>query len=133
MEDLGCLCAVKVILAIDISRQYLPSGIGCQLVTHDNCTDQILHPCLPSCFDEQKIQNAFIRMFASLLYNYRTGFVDHLDDHSSSTITASNTTSSGRIKPLYFSKEKFLKHSDKDSRVCNLSLLFFFLGAHEIV
>lgn len=122
MEDLGCLCAVKVILEVDISKRYL-SGIGCQLVTHDNCTDQILHPCLPSCFDEQKIQNAFIRMFASLLYNYRTGFVDHLDDHSS-TITASNTTSSGRIKPLYFSKEKFLKHSDKDSRVCK-TLLFF--------
>jgi hypothetical protein len=129
MEDLGCLCAVKVILDVDVSKQYLSSGIGCQLVTHDNCTDQILHPCLPSCFDEQKIQNAFIRMFASLLYNYRTGFVDHLDDHSSSTITASNTTSSGRIKPLYFSKEKFLKHSDKDSRVCKTLSPFFLSGS----
>ncbi|CEI96388.1 hypothetical protein RMCBS344292_10551 [Rhizopus microsporus] len=87
----------------------------CKLVTHDTCTDQILHPCLPSCFDEQKIHNAFIRMFASLLYNYRTGFVDHLDNHAT-TITASNTTSSGRVQPLYFSKEKFLKHSDKDTR-----------------
>ncbi|CEG77253.1 hypothetical protein RMATCC62417_12039 [Rhizopus microsporus] len=87
----------------------------CKLVTHDTCTDQILHPCLPSCFDEQKIHNAFIRMFASLLYNYRTGFVDHLDNHATA-ITASNTTSSGRVQPLYFSKEKFLKHSDKDTR-----------------
>ncbi|CAO3682152.1 unnamed protein product [Rhizopus stolonifer] len=88
---------------------------GCQLVTHDNCTDQILHPCLPSCFDEQKIHNAFIRMFASLLYNYRTGFVDQVENDAS-TISASNNTSSGRSKPLYFSKDKFLKHSDKDTR-----------------
>ncbi|KAI9272513.1 AEX-3 domain-containing protein [Sporodiniella umbellata] len=88
---------------------------GCQLVTHDDCTDQILHPCLPSCFDEQKIHNAFIRMFASLLYNYRTGFVDQVENDMS-TISASNTTSTGRAKPLYFSKDKFLKHSDKDTR-----------------
>ncbi|KAG0978111.1 hypothetical protein G6F29_009558 [Rhizopus arrhizus] len=109
-----CVCGKQVVVEDGRPRMFMCCQ-GCQLVTHDNCTDQILHPCLPSCFDEQKIQNAFIRMFASLLYNYRTGFVDHLDDHSS-TITASNTTSSGRIKPLYFSKEKFLKHSDKDSR-----------------
>jgi hypothetical protein len=46
-------------------------------------------------------------MFASLLYNYRTGFVDNLEE-SSFKAGASR---------LYFSKEKFLKHSDKDTRV----------------
>lgn len=68
--------------------------------------DEILHPCLPACFDEKKIHGAFIRMFASLLYNYRTGFVDSADE---SSITAE--------KGLIFSKDKFIKHSDKDTRV----------------
>ncbi|RCH79776.1 hypothetical protein CU098_001223, partial [Rhizopus stolonifer] len=82
----------------------------CHLVTHDACTDQILHPCLPACFDEQKVQDAFIRMFASLLYNYRTGFVDHSEDMP--LVSTNDPTK----QSLYFSKEKFLKHSDKDTR-----------------
>ncbi|KAL9544184.1 hypothetical protein MBANPS3_007762 [Mucor bainieri] len=84
----------------------------CHLVTHDTCTDQILHPCLPACFDEQKVHDAFIRMFASLLYNYRTGFVDHME---SGSITASDANGNAK-KGVYFSKERFLKHSDKDTR-----------------
>jgi hypothetical protein len=97
------------------------------LVTHDACTDQILHPCFPACFDEQKVHDSFIRMFASLLYNYRTGFVDHLEDKTISSITANDTApisspNMGRAynnsnkKSLYFSKDKFLKQSDKDTR-----------------
>ncbi|KAI8370884.1 AEX-3 domain-containing protein [Choanephora cucurbitarum] len=82
----------------------------CHLVTHDACTDQILHPCLPACFDEQKVQDAFIRMFASLLYNYRTGFVDQSED------VPFITNQDNSKKSLYFSKERFLKHSDKDTR-----------------
>ncbi|KAI8645606.1 AEX-3 domain-containing protein [Parasitella parasitica] len=91
----------------------------CHLVTHNTCTDQILHPCLPTCFDEQKVHNAFIRMFASLLYNYRTGFVDHLE---SGSITASDANGVAK-KGVYFSKERFLKHSDKDTKtfLSNLS------------
>lgn len=80
-------------------------------MTHDACTDQILHPCLPACFDEQKVQDAFIRMFASLLYNYRTGFVDQSED------APFITNQDNSKKTLYFSKERFLKHSDKDTRV----------------
>jgi hypothetical protein len=76
-------------------------------VTHDKCIEQILHPCLPACFDEQKVHDAFIRMFASLLYNYRTGFIDHQEER---------TISAGR-KGMHFSKDRFLKHSDKDTRV----------------
>ncbi|KAI7893814.1 AEX-3 domain-containing protein [Mucor mucedo] len=86
----------------------------CHLVTHDTCTDQILHPCLPACFNEQKVLDSFIRMFASLLYNYRTGFVDNMEDKSSPTISANDTNTRGNC--LYFSKDKFLKHSDKDTR-----------------
>ncbi|KAI8891246.1 hypothetical protein K501DRAFT_756 [Backusella circina FSU 941] len=45
-------------------------------------------------------------MFASLLYNYRTGFIDHQEER---------TISAGR-KGIHFSKDRFLKHSDKDTR-----------------
>lgn len=89
--------------------------LECHLVTHDTCTDQILHPCLPTCFNEQKVLDSFIRMFASLLYNYRTGFVDNLEDKSSPSISANDTNTKSNC--LYFSKDKFLKHSDKDTRV----------------
>jgi hypothetical protein len=84
-------------------------------VTHDECTDQILHPCLPACFDEKKIHGAFIRMFASLLYNYRTGFVDSVDERNGSSITANDGLNNK--KGMMFSKDKFIKHSDKDTRV----------------
>lgn len=87
--------------------------VECHLVTHHDCTDQILHPCLPACFDEKKIHGAFIRMFAALLYNYRTGFVDSADDKGGSSITANDTLNKSTI----FSKDKFIKHSDKDTRV----------------
>lgn len=92
----------------------------CHLVTHDACTNEILHPCLPACFNEQKVLDSFIRMFASLLYNYRTGFVDHLDDKTSSSISANDSMNheyiNSKAKSLYFLKERFLKHSDKDTR-----------------
>jgi hypothetical protein len=96
--------------------------IECHLVTHDTCTDQILHPCLPACFNEQKVLDSFIRMFASLLYNYRTGVVDHLEDKSTASISANDSMNSSnfnnsRANKLYFSKDKFLKQSDKDTRV----------------
>lgn len=108
-------------------------ALECHLVTHDTCTDQILHPCIPACFDEQKVCDAFIRMFASLLYNYRTGFVDHLEDKTTSSIIANDAVGLPTMdrtdrhddnkKTLYFSKDKFLKHSDKDTRpfLSNLS------------
>ena len=92
------------------------SLLECHLVTHDTCTTEILHPCLPACFDEQRVHDSFIRMFASLLYNYRTGFVDNIEDKATNTISANDATSA-RAKTLYFSKDKFLKHSDKDIRV----------------
>lgn len=89
----------------------------CHLVTHNACTNQILHPCLPACFDETQVHDAFIRMFASLLYNYRTGFVDNLDGDSKSSITANDFNSTSKKRFMVFSKDKFIKHSDRDTRV----------------
>ena len=87
-------------------------------MTHETCAEQILHPCLPACFNERKVQEAFLRTFASLFYNYRIGFVDNPQEVNgpalASTGDYSNTLQKG---VLYFSKEKFLKHADKDSRV----------------
>ncbi|CAO3621225.1 unnamed protein product [Cunninghamella blakesleeana] len=91
----------------------------CHLVTHDSCTDQILHPCLPACFDETKIQDTFLRMFASLLSGYKHGFMDPSDapvNNKSFIINNNNTNNRQRRKSIYFSKENFLKHSDKDTR-----------------
>lgn len=84
--------------------------LGCHLVTHERCAGQILHPCLPACFNERKVQEAFLRMFASLLYNYRSGFVSSADDAGGGDDLLYGQTH-------YFSKERFIKHSDRDSRV----------------
>jgi hypothetical protein len=120
--------------------RFLICFLECHLVTHDACTDEILHPCFPACFDEQKVHDSFIRMFASLLYNYRTGFVDHLEDKTVSSITASDVSlpvnglpcNNANAKLLYFSKDKFLKHSDKDTRaflsnLCNSQMFTQFI------
>ncbi|KAI9019384.1 AEX-3 domain-containing protein [Phycomyces nitens] len=90
----------------------------CHLVTHAVCTSQILHPCLPACFDEAKIQASFLRMFASLLCHYRSGIVDGVQEHGGNGFTASFVEYSvDKNGVLFFSKDKFLKQSDKDTRV----------------
>ncbi|OAD78383.1 hypothetical protein PHYBLDRAFT_140478 [Phycomyces blakesleeanus NRRL 1555(-)] len=90
----------------------------CHLVTHAVCTSQILHPCLPACFDEAKIQASFLRMFASLLCNYRSGIVDGVQEHGGNGFAASFAEYSvDKNGVLFFSKDKFLKQSDKDTRI----------------
>lgn len=92
--------------------------VECHLVTHEECAEQILHPCLPACFNERKVQEAFLRTFASLFYNYRVGFVDDPQDVNGPALASTGDYSNKLQKGvLYFSKEKFLKHADKDSRV----------------
>ncbi|KAG0183459.1 hypothetical protein DFQ29_004403 [Apophysomyces sp. BC1021] len=88
----------------------------CQLVTHEECVDQILHPCLPACFDEKWIQESFLRMFASLFYNYRSGFVDSAEERHGPSLASFGERSPEKKGNLYFSKDRFLKHSDKDTR-----------------
>lgn len=103
--------------------QHTPMMTECNLVTHESCVDQILHACLPACFNERKVQEAFLRMFASLLHNYRTGFVDGAEVHQHGSPKAAALSSNGNYVRstkkgnVYFSKEKYLKHQDRDTRV----------------
>lgn len=58
-------------------------------------------------------------MFASLLCGYRSGFMDpreHPIANNSAVLFNSNAGQHHR-KSTYFSKDAFLKHSDKDTRV----------------
>lgn len=119
------LCVAKVTIAMTTSinlRILIPTCvyiyIECHLVTHEECAEQILHPCLPACFNERKVQEAFLRTFASLFYNYRIGFVDDPQEVNGPALASTGDYSTKLQKGvLYFSKEKFLKHADKDSRV----------------
>ncbi|CAO3592405.1 unnamed protein product [Absidia cylindrospora] len=118
-----CLCGKQVDQGAPIQEIYRICQ-ECNLITHDVCTDQILHPCLPACFDETKIQDSVLQMFASLLYGYRAGFMDSMEHPISkrSTVLQDNNATSDRHhhyhhqKSTYFSKDAFLKNSDKDTR-----------------
>ncbi|KAI8990046.1 hypothetical protein BDB01DRAFT_717940 [Pilobolus umbonatus] len=113
-----CVCGKEVSEREEFSHKRPRMFMCCQechLITHDTCTDEILHPCLPACFDEKKVCNAFIRMFASLLYNYRSGFVEDSETKSNSNITANDNRGDGK-RNLVFSKDIFLRQSDKDTR-----------------
>jgi dDENN domain len=48
------------------------SNIDCRLIVHQRCLDAVTLPCLsPANFSADRIRAAFLRCFASLLYNYR--------------------------------------------------------------
>lgn len=117
------LCAAKVTIVTTTGINiriltHICVYIECHLVTHEECAEQILHPCLPACFNERKVQEAFLRTFASLFYNYRIGFVDDPQEVNGPALASTGDYSNKLQKGvLYFSKEKFLKHADKDSRV----------------
>ncbi|ORZ15755.1 AEX-3 domain-domain-containing protein [Absidia repens] len=114
-----CLCGKHVDQGAPIQELYKICQ-ECHLVTHDSCADQILHPCLPACFDETKIQDSLLRMFASLLCGYRSGFMNSME-HPMTAKSAilqqnKNDASHHPQQTMYFSKDAFLKHSDKDTR-----------------
>ncbi|ORZ20288.1 AEX-3 domain-domain-containing protein [Absidia repens] len=118
-----CLCGKQVDQSAPIQELYRICQ-ECHLITHDACADQILHPCLPASFDETKIQDSVLQMFASLLYGYRAGFMDSMEHPISdrSTVLQDNNATSDSHHPYrqpkstYFSKEAFLRNSDKDTR-----------------
>ncbi|KAI8335808.1 AEX-3 domain-containing protein [Chlamydoabsidia padenii] len=113
-----CLCGKHVDQGAPIQELYRICQ-ECHLVTHDSCTDQILHPCLPACFDETKIQDSLLRMFASLLCGYRSGFMDPMEhpiSNNSSVLLNTNAAGHHHRTSTYFSKDAFLKHSDKETR-----------------
>ncbi|KAI9476079.1 MAG: AEX-3 domain-containing protein [Benjaminiella poitrasii] len=115
-QGFRCVCGKQVTEDEEEGGSMLRMFMCCQechLVTHDTCTEHILHPCLPTCFNETQVHESFLRMFASLLYNYRTGFVDRLELGDSS-ITANHDDQ--KPAQLCFSKDRFIKHSDKDTR-----------------
>ncbi|KAI8085078.1 AEX-3 domain-containing protein [Halteromyces radiatus] len=118
-QGFRCICGKHVDQETPIQELYRICQ-DCHLVTHDSCTDDILHPCLPACFDETKIQDSLLRMFASLLYGYRSGFMDpaeHPITNKTSVLTNNDGTGHHHLrKSTYFSKDTFLKHSDKDTR-----------------
>ncbi|KAI9247713.1 AEX-3 domain-containing protein [Phascolomyces articulosus] len=123
LQGYRCLCGKSVSEFTDggdsrVRQRMFMRCQECHLVTHDSCTDQILHACLPGCFNERKVQEAFLRMFASLLYNYRTGFVDDTQELNGASALAATGDYSKKLQRgvLYFSKEKFMKQSDKDTR-----------------
>lgn len=104
-----------------------PVFAECKLITHEACTNQILHPCVPTCFDEEQIICAFLRMYSSLLWNYRAGFaysIEELDgnaplaqaDHTDLQ-TDPHHGEDPHKQPRFFSKERFLKGCDRDTRV----------------
>ncbi|KAI9318757.1 AEX-3 domain-containing protein [Dichotomocladium elegans] len=77
----------------------------------------VLHACLPACFNERKVQEAFLRMFASLLCNYRVGCVDDTEELSAPALASTGDYARKMQRGmLYFSKEKFLKHAEKERR-----------------
>ncbi|KAI8377993.1 AEX-3 domain-containing protein [Radiomyces spectabilis] len=116
LQGYRCLCGQSV-QQNDQNQRHLTFVCcqECHLVTHDTCMNQILHPCLPSCFDEENIQHAFLRMFASLLCHYRAGFVSTSAERNGMAFDMQDGNPKKR-SPLVFSKEKFLKQSDKDIR-----------------
>jgi hypothetical protein len=103
------------------------SILACKLITHEACANQILHPCTPACFDEQQIICGFLRMYSSLLWNYRAGFaysIEELDGNA--PLAQADSTNTGAPfppgedpdkLPKFFSKERFLKGCDRDTRV----------------
>lgn len=122
LQGYRCLCGKQVADVVQANDRPSQSSTfmrcqECHLVTHEECAEQILHPCLPACFNERKVQEAFLRTFASLFYNYRVGFVDDPQDVNGPALASTGDYSNKLQKGvLYFSKEKFLKHADKDSR-----------------
>ncbi|KAI8066903.1 AEX-3 domain-containing protein [Gongronella butleri] len=107
-----CLCG-KTVDKDDPRQQYMLCQ-ECHLVTHDMCAEHILHPCLPASFDENKVHEAFLRMFASLLYSYRSG----IKETATATSPGKNDTPRTSVSSpsALFSKDEFLRHSDKDTR-----------------
>ncbi|ORX54396.1 DENN-domain-containing protein [Hesseltinella vesiculosa] len=108
-QELGAFIGYRCLCGQPVEKENPPKVYrlcqACHLVTHDACTEDILHPCLPASFDETKVQDSFLRMFASLLYGYRAGIRE-----------TQQPVKAGHDLLSIFSKEEFLKHSDKDTR-----------------
>jgi len=91
-------------------RRYVPKcshiNTDCQLTIHHRCLDAVTLPCLsPANFSADRIRAAFLRCFASLLYNYRK----HLEPISNSAITPSDE------RLFHFKLPSFLRSASRDT------------------
>ncbi|RIA95154.1 AEX-3 domain-containing protein [Glomus cerebriforme] len=99
---------------------------GCSIMIHDECLNDIVNPCIPASFDESKISEAFLRLFASLLKDYRY-FLANKINRSGTDSRACETVDNGfgavEDANELFKKDLFLKTVDKDAKAFLSNLL----------
>ncbi|CAG8470634.1 5561_t:CDS:10 [Ambispora gerdemannii] len=89
---------------------------GCSMVAHDDCLSDITHPCIPACFNEAKVQDSFIRVFASLLRNYRAYMPNGNIRNNGNGKSVISETSKDLCEDEFFQKEIFLKNVDREAK-----------------
>ncbi|CAJ0625434.1 15173_t:CDS:10 [Entrophospora sp. SA101] len=57
----------------------------CSMMIHEECLSDIVYPCVPACFNEAKVQDAFLRVFSSFLQNYRSFMLNNNDNNNYGT------------------------------------------------
>lgn len=92
---------------------------GCSIMIHDECLNDVVYPCIPACFDEPKVLEAFLRVFSSLLRNYRSFLINN-DNTTTSRANDDNEFETIEDINELFRKDLFLKTLDKDEKVINL-------------
>ncbi|CAG8559961.1 2642_t:CDS:10 [Ambispora leptoticha] len=89
---------------------------GCSMVAHDDCLSDIAHPCVPACFNEAKVQDSFLRVFASLLRNYRSYMANGNIRNNGNNTSIVGETSRGLAEGEFFQKEAYLRNFDREAR-----------------
>ncbi|CAG8503397.1 8699_t:CDS:10 [Funneliformis mosseae] len=91
---------------------------GCSMMIHEECLNDICYPCIPACFDESKVLDAFLRVFASLLSNYRYFLLNNDDNTRDSGIGDIFEDGFGVAGDTneFFKKDLFLKSVEKCSK-----------------
>ncbi|PKC07971.1 DENN-domain-containing protein [Rhizophagus irregularis] len=88
---------------------------GCSIMIHDECLNDVVYPCIPACFDEPKVLEAFLRVFSSLLRNYRSFLINN-DNTTRSRANDDNEFETIEDINELFRKDLFLKTLDKDEK-----------------
>ena len=80
--------------------------IDCRLTVHHRCSDSVVLPCMSAAnFSPDRIRAAFLRCFATLLYNYRK--------HMSPALRAQANGSGGKL--FEFNLQAFLRSSSRET------------------
>ncbi|KAG9307791.1 hypothetical protein G9A89_023356 [Geosiphon pyriformis] len=108
LEGLACgICQKSLGLNVVLKCE------GCSMVAHEECFGDITYPCMPACFNEAKVQDAFLRVFASLLRHYRTYMVEGTKNSAGENSRGANGLFD---EGFYFRREIFLKTADKEAK-----------------